>query len=140
MSTPGSPLLVTPANGMATSHANMPPRHDPLIPFHLTLERHMLTRRSSKKPLLILSYLTRALVENVISSVLLLILTLTFQIITDFPRCLFVPYCVSSPARYLLQHFSLLLDISLMHDAQCDNASKRFLKHTLCLYGTFSLT
>lgn len=32
MSTPGSPLLVTPANAMATSHANMPPRHDPLIP------------------------------------------------------------------------------------------------------------
>lgn len=43
MSTPGSPLLVTQANAMATSHANMPHRHDPSDPRHLTLE-HGTTR------------------------------------------------------------------------------------------------
>lgn len=32
MSTPGSPLLVTLANTVATSHADVPPRHNPLIP------------------------------------------------------------------------------------------------------------
>lgn len=38
MSTPGGPLPVTQANAMATSHANMPRRHDPSDPCHLKLE------------------------------------------------------------------------------------------------------
>lgn len=86
MSTPGSPLLVTPANAMATSHANMPPRHDPLIPAIWLWEHgttHALFSRGSKKSLLISSYLTRAPVENVTSSVRRFILT-------DFILCLFV--------------------------------------------------
>ena len=119
MSTPGSPLLVTPANAMATSHANMPPRHDPLIPAiwlwkHGTT--HALSRHSSKKPLLILSYLTRAPVENVTSSVIHFILTLSFHIITDFTLGLFALYRVTSPTHYILQHCSLYLDPFLMHN------------------------
>ena len=48
MSTPGSPLLVTPANGMATSHANMPPHRDPLIPA-IWLGKHGTTHAHSPR-------------------------------------------------------------------------------------------
>lgn len=76
MSTPGSPLLVTLAYTVATSHADVPPRHNPLIPA-IWLREHG-TRQAVQRSLLSFYPPAQALVENVSSPASLLTLTLTF--------------------------------------------------------------
>lgn len=115
MSTPGSPLLVTPANAMATSHANMPPRHDPLIPAiwlwkNEATHAHSPQFKETSSHFILSDYSTGGKCHFIGD---------TFHINSYFPdnnwlhSYLFVLYSVSSPTHYVLQHF-LFTWISLM--------------------------